>query len=309
MTKNFEIMEVGLRDGLQIIKKDISIDYKLSIIESLIESGIRNIQVTSFVNPKRVPSMADAEELVKLLPIVKGVQFSGLVFNQIGVERAIRAGLTKVETSISISETYSYNNLGMSIPESIDNLKKIVSTADKNKMQLRAGLQCVWGSTYDDTIDQMNVIKRLSDILEMGISRISLCDTTGMARPNDVYSVLDIIYKTFPNIKISMHLHNTNGLGLLNLNEALKFDINEIDTSMGGIGGSPFIEGSSGNIATEDTIYMLDNLGYNIGIDIKKISKISRKLEEKIGGSYFSGNLYKMISATIEGAPAYKQCP
>ncbi len=295
MTKNFEIMEVGLRDGLQIIKKDISIDYKLSIIESLIESGIRNIQVTSFVNPKRVPSMADAEELVKLLPIVKGVQFSGLVFNQIGVERAIRAGLTKIETSISISETYSYNNLGMSISESIDNLKKIVSTADKNKMQLRAGLQCVWGSTYDDTIDQMNVIKRLSDILEMGISRISLCDTTGMARPNDVYSLLDIIYKTFPNIKISMHLHNTNGLGLLNLNEALKFDINEIDTSMGGIGGSPFIEGSSGNIATEDTIYMLDNLGYNIGIDIKKISKISRKLEEKIGGSYFSGNLYKMI--------------
>ena len=295
MTKNFEIMEVGLRDGLQIIKKDISIDYKLSIIESLIESGIRNIQVTSFVNPKRVPSMADAEELVKLLPIVKGVQFSGLVFNQIGVERAIRAGLTKIETSISISETYSYNNLGMSISESIDNLKKIVLTADKNKMQLRAGLQCVWGSTYDDTIDQMNVIKRLSDILEMGISRISLCDTTGMARPNDVYSVLDIIYKTFPNIKISMHLHNTNGLGLLNLNEALKFDINEIDTSMGGIGGSPFIEGSSGNIATEDTIYMLDNLGYNIGIDIKKISKISRKLEEKIGGSYFSGNLYKMI--------------
>ena len=183
----------------------------------------------------------------------------------------------------------------MSISESIDNLKKIVLTAHKNKMQLRAGLQCVWGSTYDDTIDQMNVIKRLSDILEMGISRISLCDTTGMARPNDVYSVLDIIYKTFPEIKISMHLHNTNGLGLLNLNEALKFDINEIDTSMGGIGGSPFIEGSSGNIATEDTIYMLDNLGYNIGIDIKKISKISRKLEEKIGGSYFSGNLYKMI--------------
>ena len=295
MTKNFQIMEVGLRDGLQIIKKDISIDYKLSIIESLIESGIRNIQVTSFVNPKRVPSMADAEELVKLLPIVKGVQFSGLVFNQIGVERAIGAGLTKIETSISISETYSYNNLGMSISESIDNLKKIVSTADKNKMQLRAGLQCVWGSTYDDTIDQMNVIKRLSDILEMGISRISLCDTTGMARPNDVYSVLDIIYKTFPEVKISMHLHNTNGLGLLNLNEALKFDINEIDTSMGGIGGSPFIEGSSGNIATEDTIYMLDNLGYNIGIDIKKISKISRKLEEKVGGSYFSGNLYKMI--------------
>ena len=295
MTKNFEIMEVGLRDGLQMIEKDISIKYKLSIINGLIESGIRNIQVTSFVNPKRVPSMADADELVKLLPIEKGVQFSGLIFNQMGVERAIRSGLQKIETSISISETYSYNNLGMSISESIDNLKKIVSIADKNKIQLRAGLQCVWGSSYDDTIDQMNVIKRLSDIMEMGISRISLCDTTGMARPNDVYSLLDIIYKTFPEIKLSMHLHNTNGLGLLNLNEALKFDINEIDTSMGGIGGSPFIKGSSGNIATEDTIYMLDNLGYDIGIDIKKVSKISRKLEKDIGESYFSGNLYKMI--------------
>ena len=137
MTKNFEIMEVGLRDGLQMIEKDISIKYKLSIINDLIESGIRNIQVASFVNPKRVPSMADADELVKLLPIEKGVQFSGLIFNQMGVERAIRSGLQKIETSISISETYSYNNLGMSISESIDNLKKIVSIADKNKMQFR----------------------------------------------------------------------------------------------------------------------------------------------------------------------------
>ena len=183
----------------------------------------------------------------------------------------------------------------MSISESIDNLKNIVSMSDKNRMKLRAGLQCVWGSHYNGTTDQKSILKRLSDIMEMGISRISLCDTTGMARPNDVSSLLDIIYKTFPEIKISMHLHNTNGLGLLNLNEALKFDINEIDTSMGGIEGSPFIKGSSGNIATEETIYMLDNLGYDIGIDIKKVSKISRKLEKDIGESYFSGNLYKMI--------------
>ena len=295
MAKNFEIMEVGLRDGLQIIEKDISIEYKLSIINGLIESGIRNIQVTSFVNPKRVPSMADADELVKWLPIEKDVQFSCLIFNQIGVERAIRSGLKKIETSISISEKYSHNNLGMSISESIDNLKNIVSMSDKNRMKLRAGLQCVWGSHYNGTTDQKSILKRLSDIMEMGISRISLCDTTGMARPNDVSSLLDIIYKTFPEIKISMHLHNTNGLGLLNLNEALKFDINEVDTSMGGIGGSPFIKESSGNIATEDTIYMLDNLGYDIGIDIKKVSKLSRKLEKDIGGSYFSGKLYKMI--------------
>ena len=123
----------------------------------------------------------------------------------------------------------------------------------------------------------------------------NLCDTHGMARPNDVSNLLDIIYKTFPEIKISMHLHNTNGLGLVNLNEALKFDINEIDTSMGGIGGSPFIEASSGNIATEDTIYMLENMGYDIGIDIKKISSLSRMLEKDIGESYFSGRVYKTI--------------
>ena len=129
----------------------------------------------------------------------------------------------------------------------------------------------------------------------MGISRVSLCDTHGMARPNDISNLLDIIYKTFPEINISMHLHNTNGMGLVNLNEALKFDINEIDTSMGGIGGSPFIETSSGNIATEDTIYMLENMGYDIGIDIKKISSLSRMLEKDIGESYFSGRVYKTI--------------
>ena len=295
MAKNFEIMEVGLRDGLQIVEKDISIEYKLSIINGLIESGIKNIQVTSFVNPKRVPAMAHADELARRLPVVEDIHFSCLVFNEIGVERALRSGLKKIETSISVSETYSQNNLGMNIGESVKNLKKIVSMAERNGMKIRSGLQCVWGSSYDGAIDQKVVINKLSDILSMGISRVSLCDTHGMARPNDVSNLLDIIYKTFPEINISMHLHNTNGMGLVNLNEALKFDINEIDTSMGGIGGSPFIETSSGNIATEDTIYMLENMGYDIGIDIEKISSLSRMLEKDIGESYFSGRVYKTI--------------
>tara|TARA_Y100001970_G_C14198231_1_gene839448 strand:+ start:164 stop:1051 length:888 start_codon:yes stop_codon:yes gene_type:complete len=295
MNKKIRIMEVGLRDGLQKVKKDISIDNKLIIINGLIDSGVKYIQVASFVSPQRVPQMSHADELAKRLPIANDVQFSGLVFNEKGVERVIKSGLKKIETSISLSEIYSQNNLGMTISQSIENLKKIAIMALNNKLKIRAGIQCVWGSSYDVAIDQKVILERLADIIGMGITRISICDTAGIARPNDVTNVLELIYKNFPEIKISIHLHNTNGFGLANLRQALKFDIREIDTSMGGIGGSPFIDGVCGNIATEETIYMLQKMGYDIGIDINKISSLSKLLEKEIGTSYFSGEIYKTI--------------
>jgi len=293
MIKNIQIMEVGLRDGLQVVQKEVSMELKLSIIDSLISSGVKNIQVASFVNPDRIPQMAQADELVKRLPIKKDIQFSALIFNQKGVYRAISSGLKKIETSISLCEKYSRKNMRMSVSESISNLKDIVLTSKKNEMNLRAGIQCVWNTNYKGSLDQDNILRTLSEIMEMDVLRVSLCDTYGMARPYDVSSLLEKIYETFPEIKISMHLHNTNGLGLINLSEALKFDIREIDTSMGGIGGSPFIQKSTGNIATEDTIALLNKIGYSLEIDIKKISKISRRLEKIIGSSYFSGSLYK----------------
>ena len=295
MNNRVEIMEVGLRDGLQNVDQHISVDDRLTIIDGLIDSGIKNIQVASFVNPKRVPQMAMAEDLVKRIDRKKGVEFSGLVFNQKGVERALNCGLNKIETSISISEIYSQKNLAMDISKSLKNLKYIVSMAKSNSMNIRAGLQCVWGYEDNEPFDHLVVIERLKEIIGMGVKRISLCDTSGLADPRKLSKLLDEVLSLFSDIEISIHLHNTNGLGLVNLFTALDFGIREIDTSLGGIGGSPFIKDSKGNIATEDAVYLMEAIGYDMGVDLKKISKLSRNLEKKIGRKYFGGTIYNLI--------------
>ena len=295
MNNRVEIMEVGLRDGLQNVDQHISVDDRLAIIDGLIDSGIKNIQVASFVNPKRVPQMAMAEDLVKRIDRKKGVEFSGLVFNQKGVERALNCGLNKIETSISISEIYSQKNLAMDISKSLKNLKYIVSMAKSNSMNIRAGLQCVWGYEDNEPFNHLLVIERLKEIIGMGVKRISLCDTSGLADPRKLSKLLDEVLSLFSDIEISIHLHNTNGLGLVNLFTALDFGIREIDTSLGGIGGSPFIKDSTGNIATEDAVYLMEAMGYDMGVDLKKISKLSRALEKKIGRKYFGGTIYKLI--------------
>ena len=294
MNNRVEIMEVGLRDGLQNIRGNLSIEDRLFIIEGLIEAGITNIQIASFVNPKKVPQMAFAEDLASRIDRAEGVEFSGLVFNQKGVERALNCGLNKIETSISISERYSQKNLAMCVSDSLKNLKDIVAMAKKSSMNIRAGLQCVWGFEDNDSFDSLVVIERLKEIIEMGVKRISLCDTSGLASPKKILKLLEEVVSLFSDIEISIHLHNTNGLGLVNLFTALDFGIKEIDTSLGGIGGSPFIKNSRGNIATEDAVYLMESMGYDMGIDIKKISKLSRDLEKKIGSKYFSGKIYNL---------------
>ena len=295
MNNIVDILEVGLRDGLQNVKENLSIKDRLFIIEGLIEAGVSKIQVASFVDPKRVPQMAFAENLVKRLNRKNGVEYSGLVFNVRGVERALNCKLNKVETSISINERYSNKNLGMSVSESMINLKAIIESARKKSMKIRAGIQCVWGYDGNDDYNKLAVIEHLKKIVGMGVNRISLCDTPGMATPKRISVLLDEVLTLFPDLEISIHLHNTNGLGLVNLFAALDFGIKEIDTSLGGIGGSPFIKNSKGNIATEDVAYLMKSMGYDIGLDIKKLSDLSNYLEKKIGSKYFGGKIYKLI--------------
>jgi len=286
------IMETGLRDGLQVVQKYVSIKDRLLIVNGLIDAGIKHIQVTSFVNPKKVPQMSESEKLVKRLRLNKKIDYSALVFNLIGVERALNSGINKIETSISVSESYNQKNLGLNNIQSLEKLKDVIQFGLGNKLNIRAGLQCVWGCPYDGIVKNNIIINNISSILNLGIKRISLCDTSGMANPNTISRLLDSIYNHFPKIKLCLHLHNTYGAGLKNLRCALQFGVKEIDTSMGGIGGTPFIKNSKGNIATEDTVSMLENMGYYTGIDFKKVSKYSRFLEKIIGKHYFSGKLY-----------------
>jgi len=293
--KKIKIMEVGLRDGLQVVSQTIPLKEKLFLVNGLINSGIKNIQVGSFVNPKKVPQMLNIDDFVKQLPDRHDIEYSALVFNVQGVERALQLGIKKIETSVSVSQTYNKKNLGMSTSKSLKNLKSIIEIGMKNNLQIRAGLQCVWGCPYDGRVKQELIIKNLSSILEMGVNKIALCDTSGMADPQSISVLLESIFKFFPDIYLCMHFHNTQGVGLVNLFQALKFNIMEIDTSFGGIGGSPFIKSSGGNISTEDTVNMLESMGYRTGIDIKKVARLSQNLERKIGKSYFSGQLYKSL--------------
>ncbi len=295
MENRVEIMEVGLRDGLQNVNKNLSIEDRLFIINGLISAGIKKIQVTSFVNPKIVPQMAQAEDLVKQIPRIKNVEYSALAFNQKGMLRAMDCGIKKIETSISISEKYSEKNLGLDIGKSLIQLKNLVKLAEENSMKLRSGLQCVWGYDNVGKKGQSKVLEYLKQIIGMGVESISLCDTAGMATPKEITSLLEKIINLFPSIDIFIHLHDKNGLGLVNVLSALKFGIKGIDTSLGGIGGSPFIKNSRGNIGTEDTIYLLNSLGYEMGIDIQKIAILSKFLEKKIGSSYFGGKVYKIV--------------
>ena len=295
MGSTIKIMEVGLRDGLQVIDKFISTKEKLKFLHGFIDAGIKNIQVTSFVNPRKVPQTSDAENLIKQLPKLNGIEYSALIFNERGLKRAINSGISKVETSISLSQIYNKKNLGISVDESIKQLREVIQFSLKNNLDIRAGLQCVWGCPVDGQIDKSIVLKTISEIIEMGPARISLCDTSGMASPHEVFSLLELIFNSFPDIYLSLHLHNTFGIGLVNLFQALKFSIKEIDTSFGGIGGSPYIKNSKGNIATEDTVYMLNSMGYNTGINVEKISKLSNRLKNIVGPSYFSGQLHKFI--------------
>ena len=288
-------METGLRDGLQVVDRYVAVKDRLIIINGLIDAGIKNIQVTSFVNPKKVPQMSESETLIKGLTKNKHVEYSALVFNQRGVERAVKSGIKKIETSISVNESYNQKNLGLDNLQSFKKLKNVVRSSIENKLKTRAGLQCVWGHNYDYNATHKLILNTISSLLDLGVKRISLCDTGGMATPETISRLLELIYNNFPEIDLCLHLHNTYGLGLGNLFQALKFGIGEIDTSIGGIGGTPYIQGSKGNIATEDTIYMLKRIGYDIGIDIKKVARLSRFLEKKIGQSYFSGHYYKNI--------------
>ena len=295
MKKTIFLTEVGLRDGLQNVDTILPIPDKLNIIEGLIKAGLKKIQITSFVNKTLIPQMADAEELISRLPKSNEIIFSGLVLNQKGLERALISGINQVDLSISTSETYSQKNTRMGTKAAMNSLKKMIKKARESNLRVRVGLQCVWGCVYDGKPNKNRILKMIDDIMEMEPDIISLADSTGMANPLTISKFLEQVFKRNPKITLNLHLHDTMGLGLANLYSSLLFGIIHFDTSFGGLGGSPFIKGSTGNIPTEETVNLLEGLGYNIMIDKKKVSKISRWLYKKIQISYFGGQIFKKL--------------
>lgn len=287
------LTEVGLRDGIQIENRHIPTEMKLELIETLVAAGLKSLQITAFVHPDKVPQMADAEKLISKLAVHAGVEFTGLVLNLNGVNRAQEAGLQTVEVSVSASDTHSRKNAGLSLEQARNLSVEMVTRAKEFGLNVRAGIQCAFGCVYEGHVPVHRVVEMAGAYVQAGADVLALADTTGMATPVTVTDLLAAIGPVSANIPLALHLHDTRGLGLVNLMKALEFGVDRFDTSFGGMGGCPFVMGAAGNIATEDTVHLLSSLGIETGIDIEKVAAISRSMSDFLEKP-LPGKLYKL---------------
>ena len=287
------ITEVGMRDGFQFESKPIPTALKLEVLDGLVQAGLSRIQVTSFVHPKWVPQMADAEDIIKHLPKDTDTIFTGLALNVRGVDRAAKAGLKYVDLSISTNDQHSRDNANMSREEAIDQALEMVRLANEHGMQAQMGFQCVFGYAATGDTPLSRVVDMTSQFVDAGIESISFADSTGMANPTLMKKTLQAIQEHAGSVPIVLHLHDTRGLGLANVVAALECGIAHFDASIGGLGGCPFIPGATGNIATEDTVYLMDSLGIETGIDRAKVGAVTQKVAGFLERD-LPGKLYKL---------------
>ena len=290
--KYVTLIEVGLRDGFQFEKKIVPTALKHQTILRLVDAGFKHIQVASFVHPGKVPQMADAEKLLTALAGISDVAFSVLALNMAGVERAISSKLAHIEVSMSASNRHSLNNTGMSADAALKICLKMVALSKRHGMHVRAGIQCAFGSGYGEAISEDQIAAMAKDLVTAGADMLCLADTTGMATPLTVHQLLCSVRPVVDNLPIVLHLHDTRGLGLVNVMAAMSCGISLFDTALAGMGGCPFIQGAAGNIATEDTLYLLSSLHIETGLNLSKIAACSRDLEIFFG-KHFPGKLYR----------------
>jgi len=269
------IEEQGLRDGIQNISQMLSTNQKLSFIDRLVDAGLKRIQVASFVHPKLVPQMADAEEVCQRLNKKQDVIYSGLVLNLKGVERAVGAGLNHLSCSISASDLHSQKNARKTLVEARAAFSDMVSYCQANDIVTRGGIQCAFGCRYEGAVPKAHVIDMVKAHLDTGIQELALADSTGMGHPIQLEEMMSEVIALAGDIPVILHLHNTESKGYANLYAALKAGVRLFDTAFGGLGGCPFIKSATGNIATEDTVHMLDQMGYETGVDKYKIGQLS----------------------------------
>ncbi|WP_313235049.1 hydroxymethylglutaryl-CoA lyase [Sporosarcina ureae] len=285
------IKEVGPRDGLQNEKIFIPTDDKIAWINELSKSGLTSIEVTSFVNPKWIPALADAVDVMAGIKREPGVSYSALVPNRQGLERAFAADIDEAAVFMSASETHNLKNINKTITDTLPVLKEIVQDANAAGKKTRGYVSTVFGCPYEGVVNTEAVVRVADLLFDMGIDELSLGDTIGVANPRQVQEVLDLLLKRFPSDKLAMHFHDTRGTALANVLASLDMGITVFDSSAGGLGGCPYAPGASGNAATEDLLYMLHGMGIHTGVDEEKILAASAFIQEKIGQSLPSKNL------------------
>ena len=277
------LFEVGPRDGLQNEKALLSVDDKVALIDQLSATGLIAIEAGSFVSPKWVPQMASSDQVLLKIKRKPGVRYSALTPNLKGMELALAAGVDEVAVFGAASESFSQKNINCSIEESLDRFAPVLQLAAQNNIPVRGYVSCVVGCPYEGHIEAEAVAQVAHRLYEMGCYEISLGDTIGIGTPASIAKMISSVASTTPIEQLAIHCHDTYGQALANIYAALQLGITTIDSSVAGLGGCPYAKGASGNVATEDVIYMLNGLGIDTGVDLEMIIAAGNSISKKLG--------------------------
>jgi hydroxymethylglutaryl-CoA lyase len=277
------IVEVGPRDGLQNEQQPIPLDRKVAFIQGLAEAGIHEIEATSFVNPKAVPQLADAEALLSSLPSLPNVKLHALVPNERGLERALAASVQRIAVFTAASETFTEKNIRMTIAESLETFGRVISRARDAGVSTRGYVSTAFVCPYEGDIARNKVREVTAALLDLGCDEVSVSDTIGAAAPRDIYATVGYLLESLPADKLALHLHDTYGTALANVLAGLELGITCFDASAGGLGGCPFAPGAAGNLATEDLVYMLERMQIHTGIDVARVVTTVDHLAVQLG--------------------------
>ena len=280
LPSSITLCEVGLRDGLQNETYILNTEQKLEMLRGLIDAKFPVIEVGSFMHPRAVPQMANTDEVFKAIGDVPGVELRALIPNLRGIQRAIDCGCKKVKLNVSASRQHNLKNLNMTPEESVAGFASCVDAAVENGIAISGSISMPFASPWEGRITEEDVDAIIEAYLKVGITEISLSDTSGMAVPNQVYNLCFNIKEKYPHATWWLHFHNTRGLAMANIMAAMEAGMDRFDSSFGGLGGCPFVPGAAGNISTEDVLHLCEESGIATGIDITKVIELSRKLKE-----------------------------
>jgi hydroxymethylglutaryl-CoA lyase len=291
------ICEVGTRDGFQIEPDFISTDVTVEIVDLLSAAGLPRLEVTSFVHPKAVPQLRDAETVMARIKRRPGTRYAALVPNDKGAVRAVDAGVDAIHTVVSASESHNLANVNMTVAESLDKLRAVMQVAERAHVRVGCGISTSFGCPFEGDVPLARLEWIVRELVDMGAPAIGLADTTGMANPRQVSRVLEHLMPRFPGVEWTLHTHDTRAMAIPNIMAAMECGVTNFDASIGGLGGCPFAPGASGNVCTEDLVHCLHAMDIATGIDLDRLLAASRRVQEVIGRA-LPGQIVKAGPAT-----------
>jgi isopropylmalate/homocitrate/citramalate synthase len=283
LPRRVTLVEVGPRDGLQNESGVVPTEAKVALVDALSGAGCGVIEVSAFVSPKWVPQMADAAEVFAAIARRDGVRYTALVPNLAGLARAEAAGVREIAIFAAASETFSKRNINQSIDESLATYRRVVADAHARGMRVRGYLSTSFGCPFEGLVPPQRVGEVAGRLLGLGVFEVAISDTIGVAHPGQIGEVLDAVTTRVPLTQIALHLHDTRGTALANVLAGLQYGVTTFDSAAGGLGGCPYAPGASGNLATEDLLYMLDGMGIETGVSLAGVVAASRALAPSIG--------------------------